>query len=76
MVMLLTVHEIGCASHPDWSATTVHKDHQAATLALYGRFRPLDIRGGPDSGTAGSLNGRVFQASHVWTIEEYRRVKE
>lgn len=75
-MMLLTVHEIGCAGHPTSTATTVHKDHQEATQALYDRFGPLYIRGGSEFGTAGSFTGRVFQASHVWSIEEYRKVRQ
>ena len=74
-MMLLTVHEIGRTGHSDSTVTTVHTDHHAATLALYARFGTLYIRGGADSGTAGSPNGRVFQASHVWTIREVKEVK-
>lgn len=72
MTAKLTIHEIGRAGHPDSTVTTVHPTRQAATQALYARFDSKNIRGGADSGTAGSLNGRVFQASHVWRIDEVR----
>lgn len=71
---MLTVHEIGRAGQPDATVMSVHPTHQAACHALYERFDPLSLRGGADSGTAGGLTGRVFQASHVWRIEEIRRV--
>lgn len=75
-MILLTVHEIGRAGHPDATATTVHTDHQAAILALYEKYGSSNIRGGADSGTIGSVNGRVFQASRVWSIREVKEVKK
>lgn len=72
---ILTISEIGRAGQPDSTVTTVHQTHYAACQALYGKYDPLSIRGGANSGTVGGLNGEVFQASHVWSIREYRLVK-
>lgn len=74
-VWLLTVHDIGRAGQSDATETTVHKTHQEATTALYGKYDPRYIRGGTDSGTIGMVNGKVFQASKTWTIQEARLVK-
>jgi hypothetical protein len=64
----LTIHEIGRADKPDATERTEHVDVESAYQALVSRFGCDQIRGGITGGTIGSLNGRVFQASRVWSI--------
>lgn len=70
MIAVLTVHEIGRTGHSDATVTTRHPDPHAARTALFRQFDPNNIRGDELGGTVGSLSGRVFQASHVWSIRE------
>ena len=71
---LLIVHEIGRAGQKDATVTPLHGDHGAATRALYEKYGQRNIRGGANSGTVGGLNGKVFQATHVWHISEVKEV--
>lgn len=68
MTVELIVHKIGRMGDPAATVTSRHQDAHWATHALYEAYGPLNIRGGPDSGTIGSMTGEVFQASHCWVI--------
>lgn len=66
----LTMHEIGRASDPTATTRSRHPDMESAYGLLCALFGPDSIRGDRRSGTIGSLNGRVFQASRIWSIRE------
>jgi hypothetical protein len=68
MSVTLTVSEIGRADHPDATERSEHVDVDSARSALVARFGADHIRGAVTYGTVGSRNGRVFQASRVWSI--------
>jgi hypothetical protein len=66
----LTITQIGA---PDTRTTATYASYPAAFFALADKargFGGVRTRGtGPTySGTIGGLNGKVFQATHVWDI--------
>jgi len=68
MSVQLFIHEIGRASDPTATQTTVHESADHALVYLSDRFGADHVRGGTTGGTIGGLNGRVFQASRTWAI--------
>lgn len=63
----LTVWDIG-RSDPDATVRSEHADVNSAYDSLVSQFGSEQLRGGINGGTVGSMTGRVFQASRVWSI--------
>lgn len=68
MSVTLIVHDIGCASDPAATVHTEYSDAGTAYVALTDQYGAKYIRGTDLSGTIGSFNGAVFQASKTWRI--------